>query len=206
MIEKLKKNEGKKICIICEGYEEKDYIDKLVEIAVFSNKYNIVTVNAKSINTIVSRYQDRYRSNSDDVVLVFCDTDKLPSDKYKEIKTKINSFHDTEIADDIVIFGNPCTMQIILSHFSEVKLTSQSKSVNSKYIEEFIGIKNYKATENQRRELFSSIKRSNYKIMKENLRKLSSDENISASTNIIKFLDKFESDDYNWIDEINNKL
>lgn len=206
MIEKLKKKGGKKICIICEGYEEKDYIDKLVDMAVFSNKYNIVTVNAKSINTIISRYQDRYQSNSYDMVLVFCDTDKIPSTKYKEIKSKINEFHDAEVADDIVIFGNPCTMQIILSHFSEVKLTSQSKSVNSKYIEEFIEIENYKATEDQRKELFSKIKRSNYETMKENIAKLSSDENIVSSTNILKFLDKFENHDEGWIDKINNRL
>lgn len=46
------------------------------------------------------------------------------------------------MADDIVIFGNPCTMQIMLSHFAEVKLTSQSKSVNDEYIEKLVGIQN----------------------------------------------------------------
>ena len=60
------------------------------------------------------------------LVLVFCDTDKSPYSKYKEIKKQINEIHGNDVADDIVIFGNPCTMQIILSHFAKIKLKSQS--------------------------------------------------------------------------------
>ena len=74
------------------------------------------------INTIIARYQEKYQSDSYSLVLIFCDTDKGPSKEYKEIKQKINDFHDEDVADDIVIFGNPCTMQIILSHFAEIKL------------------------------------------------------------------------------------
>lgn len=79
-------------------------------------------------------------------------------------------------------------MQIILSHFAEIKLTSQSKTINSKYIKEYVGIDNYKATDEQRRELFSKIKRSNYEKMKENAAKLSTDDNVTSSTNILKIL------------------
>ena len=97
-------------------------------------------------------------------------------------------------------------MQIILSHFAEIKLTSQSKTINSKYIKEYVGIDNYKATDEQRKELFSKIKRSNYEKMKENVGKLSTDDNVISSTNILKFIENFESDDESWIDEINSKL
>ncbi|MCL2859354.1 MAG: hypothetical protein FWF46_02040 [Oscillospiraceae bacterium] len=197
---------GRRICIICEGYEEVDYITALIGKAIFSNKYEFITVNAKSINTIVSRYQDKYQSNSYDLVLIFCDTDKSPSEKYYELKQKINDFHDVEIADSIVIFGNPCTMQIILSHFSNIKLTSQSKSINAQYIKQHIGIENYSASKEQRNELFSKIKRENYELMKKNISKLATDDSITSSTNFLQFLDKFESDDDNWIDEINNRL
>lgn len=78
----MRKYKGKRICIICEGYEELDYIETLKRKAVFSNK--------------------------------------------------------------------------------DVKLTSQSKTVNSKYIKKYVGIENYKATDMQRKELFSKIKRKNY--------------------------------------------
>ena len=183
----MRKCKGKRICIICEGYEELEYIETLKSKSVFSNKYEIITVNAKSINAIISRYQDRFQSDSYSLVLIFCDTDKKPYDKYIELKNKINRFHGINIADEIIIFGNPCTMQIILSHFGEILLKSQSKSVNSKYIKELVGINNYKASKEQRKKLFGNIKRENYFKMKENISKLSIKDNDVPSTNILKF-------------------
>ena len=202
----MRKVKGRKICIICEGYEEVDYIEALKSKAVFSNVYDFITVNAKSINTIVLRYQEKYQSAAYSLVLIFCDTDKGPSHKYKEIKERINKFHGKDIANDIVIFGNPCTMQIVLSHFAEIKLTSQSKTVNAKHIEKLTGITNYKATEEQRKELFSKIKRDNYDSMKETVKKLSTNDEDTSSTNILKFIEMFENDDDSWIDEINGRL
>lgn len=197
---------GKKICIICEGFEELEYIETLNKKAVFSSKYDFVLINAKSINTIFARYQQKYQSDSYSIVLVFCDTDKYPSERYLELKRKINEFHDVDVADDIVIFGNPCTMQIMLSHFAKVKLTSQSKSVNCEYIEKLVGITNYKATEEQRKEFFSKIKRENYEVMKENIARLSNNDEEISSTNFLKFVKCFESEDESWIEEINRKL
>lgn len=197
---------GKKICIICEGFEELEYIEALNKKAVFSSKYEFVLINAKSINTIFARYQQKYQSDSYSLVLVFCDTDKGPSERYLELKRKINEFHDEDVADDIVIFGNPCTMQIMLSHFAEVKLTSQSKSVNGEYIENLVGIQNYKATEEQRKEFFGKIKRENYEVMKENIAKLPTNDEETSSTNFLKFVKCFESEDESWIEEINKKL
>jgi len=203
----MKIPKGRRICIICEGDEEKDYMNALINKNVFSNKYYFVEpINAKSINNIFNRYTDKYQSNSYDLVLVFCDTDKEPSIKYKAIKQKINEFHGADVADDLIIFGNPCTMQIILSHFAEIRLTSQSKSINAKHIEKLTGITNYKATEEQRKELFGKIKRDNYEKMKENVKKLSTNDEETSSTNILKFIERFESDDESWIDKINNKL
>lgn len=204
----MKKNiKGRKICIICEGDEERDYIKALLNKNVFSTKYSFTEpINAKSINNIFNRYTDRYQSNSYDLVLIFCDTDKGPSDAYKNLKRKINDFHDANVADDIVIFGNPCTMQIIISHFADKKLTSQSKHINSKYIEDYTHIKNYDASETKRKELFGLIKRSNYEIMKKNIRKLSTNDADISSTNFLKFIEKFENNDDNWINEINNRL
>lgn len=203
----MRKIKGRRICIICEGNEEEDYINALLGKNIFADIYDFVPpINAKSINNIYDRYTDRFQSNSYDLVLVFCDTDKGPSDKYLNLKRKINEFHDEDVANDIVIFGNPCTMQIVLSHFDEIKLVSQSKKINAEYIQKYTGIKNYKATDSQRKELFGKIKRENYETMKKNVKKLSTnDENIS-STNFLKFVENFENNDDKWIDEINNKL
>jgi hypothetical protein len=200
----MRRCKGQRICIICEGYEELEYIEALKSKAGFSDKYEFITVNAKSINTIIARYQEKYQSDSYSLVLVFCDTDRIPSEKYRMLKQKINEFHGRDVADEIVIFGNPCTMQIILSHFDKIRLTSQSKSVNSEYIEKYTGIKDYKATQEQRKILFNQISRSNYNTMKENIKKLSSNDEIISSSNFLKFIEKFESDEDSWIDEINS--
>lgn len=203
----MRQIKGRSICIICEGDEEEGYVNTLINKNIFSKKYNFTSpINAKSINNIYARYEDRYQSNSYDLVLIFCDTDRGPSKKYLEIKNQINEFHGNEVADDIIIFGNPCTMQIFLSHFGEIKLTSQSKAVNAKYIEELTGISNYKATAQQRDELFRLIKKDNYEQMKINVEKLSTNDNDTSSTNVLKFIKNFESDDDSWIDEINEKL
>lgn len=206
MIEKLKSKGERRLCVICEGYEEEEYLEKLISLNVFSNKYHIVKVNAKSINNIASRYQDKFQSGSYDLVLILCDTDKCPSQAYNELKLKINKFHDANVANDIIIFGNPCTMQIILSHFGQIKLNSHNKSKNCVYIRNYVGIDTYRATAEQRQLLFSKIKRNNYNIMKDNISKLSSNDNVSPSTNILAFLDKLEDNNDNWINEINNKI
>ena len=139
----MKKIDSIRICIVCEGFEEIDYMNALINKAVFSDKYEFVLINSKSINNIADIYISKYQSNSYDLVLVFCDTDKSPYHRYNAIKQEINDFHDKVISEKVIIFGNPCTMQIILSHLAKIKLTSQSKSVNAKYIEELTGIVNY---------------------------------------------------------------
>ena len=195
-----------RICIICEGYEEKEYFDRLVELNVFSNAYDFITINAKSINNIFRRYQEKYQSSSYHVVLIFCDTDKISKSNYIELKDKINKFHGNIVNDKIIMFGNPSTMQIFLSHFKYIKLTSQSKHVNARYIAELTNIDNYDAKEKQRKEFFSKIKRNNYTLMKENISKLSIDDNDVSSTNFLEFIKKFENDEANWINDINKDL
>ncbi len=195
-----------RICIICEGYEEKEYFDRLVELNVFSNAYDFITINAKSINNIFRRYQEKYQSSSYHSVLIFCDTDKISKSKYIELKDKINKFHGNIVNDKIIIFGNPSTMQIFLLHFKYIKLTSQSKHVNARYIAELTNIDNYDAKERQRKEFFSKIKRNNYSLMKENISKLSTNDNDVSSTNFLEFIKKFENDEINWINDINKDL
>lgn len=50
------------------------------------------------------------------------------------------------------------------------------------------------------------IKRDNYKIMKVNVKKLSTNDKDTSSTNILKFVENFESDNDEWINVINSKL
>lgn len=46
--------------------------------------------------------------------------------------------------DEVIMFGNPCTMQIIAKHWTEEQIETPAKLVNAPLIEEFTGVSNYK--------------------------------------------------------------
>lgn len=197
----------RRICIICEGDEEYEYLERLKILDVWNQQYEILLDNADGNGNIPARYQDRFQNGTHDIVLVFCDTDRKPYEQYIDIKRKINDIHGMEsAAEQVVIFGNPCTMQIILEHWKEIKLNSQAKKVNAVIIQELTGIKKYKGKAEQRRELFSGITKENYLDMKERIERLSDDDTIKGSSNFGRFLKYFSSEDSSWIDEINKKL
>ena len=106
-------------------------------------------MNAEGNGNIPARYQDRYQNGVYEAVLIFCDTDKKPYEQYDDVKRKINEFHGIEnAANEIIIFGNPCTMQIILKHWTDEMLKSQAKQVNAPLIEKYTRIKGYKGKGN----------------------------------------------------------
>ena len=201
------KNNKKKVCLICEGYEEFDYISKLLELNVWSDVYDFSLVNAESNGNISARYQDRYQSDNYDIVLVLCDTDRKPHHDFELVRKKINDiFGIDNAADEVIIFVNPCTMQVELLHFENIKLRTQNKNKNASEIERLTGIQDYKAKEEQRKAMCNLITKENYEEMKKNLLSLATDYKIEASTNFGIFLKRFEDSKTNWIDEINKKL
>ena len=201
------KNNKKKICLICEGYEEFDYISKLLELKVWSDVYDFSLINAESNGNISARYQDKYQSNNFDIVLAFCDTDRKPHDDFNQIRKKINGiFGIDNAADEVIIFVNPCSMQVELLHFENIKLRTQNKNKNAPEIERLTGIKNYKAKEEQRKVMCNLITKENYEEMKKNLLSLPTDYKIESSSNFGIFLKRFEDSKTNWIDEINKRI
>ena len=177
-----------KICIICEGNEEYEYLNRLKNLKVWNEQYDISLVNAGGNGNIPARYQDRYQNGADELVLVFCDTEKKPHEQYEDIKRKINEFHGVDsAANEVIIFGNPCTMQIISKHWTDENLKSPAKPVNAPLIKKYTGVENYKD-------------------MSQRVRKLDSDDSVTGSSNFGKFIKLFESDDSGWIEEINEIL
>ena len=59
----------RKICIICEGNEEYAYLNRLRDLKVWDEQYDISLVNAEGNGNIPARYQDRYQNGSDDIVI-----------------------------------------------------------------------------------------------------------------------------------------
>ena len=196
-----------KIAIVCEGKEEYDYLNRLLELNVWNDIYDITLFDAKGNGNISAVYQDKFQSGTYDIVLIFCDTERKPYEQYKEIKNKINDFHGCdEIADKVIIYGNPCTLQIVLLHWADVRLTKVRKSKNAPYVEKYTGICGYKAKDEQRTELMSKITRANYDDMLQRLQKLPADDKIVSSSNFFTFIERFTSADDSWIDEINSMI
>lgn len=196
-----------KICVICEGYEEYYYFNQLLNINVWNDKYEFFPINAKSASNIFPRYQDIYNNARYELVLIFCDTDKKPHREYIKIKEKINAFHDFKSASSkVIIYANPCTMQIILSHFGDVFLTTQAKKTNSPIIYDLTGVNNYDAKESQIKQICSQIYRRTYEKMKNRIRLIDKEDTECCSTNFIRFIEKFENEDIKWIKEINKSL
>lgn len=196
-----------KICIICEGNEEYEYLDRLIALKVWSGQYDISLVNAGGNGNIPARYQDRYQNGSYEIVPVFCDTEKKPHEQYVDIKRKINEFHGIDhAADEVIIFGNPCTMQIISKHWADENLKSPAKAVNAPFIQKYTGVKNYKGRMDQIKKVMEYITAENYADMCRRMKALKTDDSVSGSSNFGRFIKLFESDDSGWIDEINTKI
>lgn len=200
-------SEKDKICIICEGNEEYDYFSKLKSLGVWNERYDFILENAEGNGNIPARYQDKYQNGSFDLVLIFCDTEKKPYEQYDDIKNKINTFHGLDnVADEVIIFGNPCTMQIVLLHVMSVTLKSPAKKTNSPYIKTCFGVDNYKGREDQRNAVFSQITKENYCQMCNRIKELPTDDTVIGSTNFLTYINNFSSDSDEWIFAINSKL
>lgn len=196
-----------KICVICEGNEEYEYINRLKELKVWNEQYEISLVNAEGNGNIPARYQDRYQNGVYEAVLIFCDTDKKPYEQYDDIKRKINEFHGIDnVANEIIIFGNPCTMQIILKHWTDEVIKSQAKQVNAPLIEKYTRVKGYKGKGNQIKEVMEQITSENYRVMCERLNLLEQNDSIIGSSNFSKIIEWFESENCEWIVKINEIL
>jgi hypothetical protein len=200
-------SDKQKICIICEGNEEYAYLERLNSLNVWNARYEISLDNAGGNGNIPARYQDRYQNGAYELVLVFCDTEKKPYEQYEDIKRKINEFHGVDhAADEVIIFGNPCTMQIITKHWTDANLKSPAKPVNAPLIKEFTEVENYKGRADQIEAVMKCITAENYVDMCQRVSRLGKIDTVTGSSNFEKFMELFESGDDVWIDEINREL
>lgn len=196
-----------KICIICEGNEEYEYLERLKTLKVWNEQYDISLVNAGGNGNIPARYQNRYQNDSDEVVFIFCDTEKKPYEQYEDIKRKINEFHGIDNAsDEVIIFGNPCTMQIISKHWTDEDLKSPAKLVNAQLIKKYTGVENYKGRANQIKEVMEHITIENYTNMCQRVNRLEMIDTVTGSSNFGRFIKLFESENSGWIKKINEEL
>ena len=200
--------DNKKIYIICEGSEEYDYLNRLKILNVWSDVYDITLRDAKGNGNLYPIYQNVYQKGNYDLVVIVCDTEKKPHEQFNDICCKVNSLHACELASQhVVMFTNPCTMQVILLHWDiSVRLQSPSKRRSAAYIETYTGIQDYSAKESQRTQLVSNITKDNYRTMMTGANQLGMDAALINSTNLHVFFAQLEQPDTNWIDEINKLI
>lgn len=196
-----------KICIICEGNEEYKYLNRIKSLNVWNSQYDVSLDNAGGNGNIPARYQDRYQNGSYELVLIFCDTEKKPYEQYTDIKRKVNDFHGAcNAADEVIVFANPCTMQIIIKHWIDTNLTSPAKQVNASLIKELTSVENYKARADQIDKIMACIDCKNYNDMCERVSGLSTDDTVLGSSNFGRFIKLLNGADDSWIGAINDKL
>lgn len=199
-------NDSKRILIICEGYEEYDYIKRLKSIIPNWSNYDIDIKNAKGLPNIYSKYSYEFQQNNYDIIFVFCDTEIFPYDEYNKLKNNIDkNLYGKKISKSLVFFANPCSMLIILSHFKKVKLTTNSKTRNANIIQECTGVKNYDGCENQRNSIMNKVNLENYNAMKDNLNDISQDDSVIPSTNILNLFNSFDNKNKKWMNSIISK-
>lgn len=200
-------SDKRKIRVICEGNEEYAYLERLKELNVWNKQYEISLVNAGGNGSIPARYQDRYQNGAYELVLVFCDTEKKPCEQYEDIKRKINEFHgNDDAAKAVVIFGNPCTMQIISKHWTDAVIKSPAKAVNAPMIKEFTGVDKYKARADQIEEAMKRVTSENYADMCRRVSMLEKDDTVLGSSNFGRLMESLGYNDSGWIDEINKRI
>ncbi len=196
-----------KICIICEGDEEYAYLDRLKELQVWNSQYEVLLDNARGNGNIPARYQDRYQNGAFELILVFCDTEKKPYKQFEDIKRKINEFHGVDsAAKEVIIYANPCTMQIIIKHWGDDTILKPLKSSNASLVKAYTGVENYKARSDQIIKLMSRITEENYLEMKERVKKLKDIDDVLGCSNFARFIGLIESESVGWIGDINDKL
>ena len=196
-----------KICIICEGNEEYEYLKRLKDLKVWNAQYEISLVNAGGNGNIPARYQDRYQNGADELVLVFCDTEKKPHEQYEDIKRKINEFHGVDsAADEVVIFANPCTMQIVIKHWTDENIKSPAKPMNALLVQKYTGVENYKGRADQIAAVMKHISVANYEDMVQRIKSLEGPDDELGCSNFGKYLDGLMCDNEAWINKINDKL
>ena len=105
-----------------------------------------------------------------------------------------------------MIFGNPCTMQIIIKHWADINLKSPAKPVNAPLMKEYTGVDNYKGRADQIKTIMTYITAENYADMRRRVDGLETVDTVAGSSNFGNFMKFFESEDSGWIEEINAEL
>lgn len=193
------------ICLVLEGYEEYYYFNRILDFPCFKGTYHVELRNAKAASNIPSIFQAAYAKNFYEIIFVVCDKDRKP-EQYQGVISKLDGILGPGKAKEIVIFTSPCTLQVILSHFGDVQLTTQAKKAARADVERLTHVSDYDAHQDQLEAIYSKIHYRSYAEMKARVSNLSTCPDDIPSTNILTLFKYLESQDPQWITDINQRL
>lgn len=201
----LQQESSHNICLVVEGFEEYCYFNRILSFPCFNRAYNVALRNAKTASSIPVIYQAEYAKNYYEVIFAVCDKDRKP-EQYQNIISKLDGILGPGKAKEIVIFTSPCTLQVILSHFGDVCLTTQAKKTAQGDVERLTSVKNYDAHADQLKVICDKIFYRSYEEMKNRVAGLSTCPDDIPSTNMLSLFGYLESQDAQWIADINKRL
>ncbi len=176
---------------------------KLLSLGVWHSEYDITLVNAEGQGNLFARYQNYYQMASYEAIFLITDTDAKPHEHYLRLKAKLNRHHHRRTAArHILYYGNPCTMQFILLHWtdnSQLRLTSPAKRDNAAIIRSLTGIEHYHARKSQRRKLCAQLTAKNYHSMVRRASEINLGDKQLGSTNIAQLMQRLEEASPAWI-------
>lgn len=193
------------ICLVLEGYEEYYYFNRILDFPCFKGTYHVELRNAKAASNIPSIFQAAYAKNFYEIIFVVCDKDRKP-EQYQGVISKLDGILGPGKAKEIVIFTSPYTLQVILSHFGDVQLTTQAKKAARADVERLTHVSDYDAHQDQLEAICSKIHYRSYAEMKARVSNLSTCPDDIPSTNILTLFKYLESQDPQWITDINQRL
>lgn len=195
--------------IVAEGDEEEQYLLALKRLCVFSSKVCVTVKNAGNISRVLPVFQNEFRSGKYNLVFTYCDTENSNID-YNNLKIGLSSFFGVGNVDDIVFFGAPQTMIVLINHFSSipVRSISQDKPSQGKALNR-LGInfpgKIYQATQHQLESIDNKITKQNYIQMKANISQLPISDKKPFATNSLQLWNGLDAASLQWLKKLQAK-
>lgn len=201
-----------KVKIICEGLEERQYINTLISFGKWNENLLVIPLDAGGINNVYDLFSHEWlKGDGTKFIFILCDTGKEQKESRKvflKIREKIDQDYKNHASDKIVVFANPITMQIFLSHFTLPNVIHENKKENQEYIEKVSGVIGYKGRRESISKLMKQIRLAphSYETMRLNVKLLEGPYLKEGATNASMMFDHLEDDDTSWIDNIMNEI
>jgi hypothetical protein len=200
----------RRVILLGEGPEEKEYLDRLKSIGIFSSNFEFIPESAAGITNISARYSEYYEDTMNYLVLIYCDTENNNND-YQRLKQDIDDYFGFAASKRLLFYVSPCTMMIVLNHFAHededpIPLTKVSKTNSGEILVQHgvtIPAPPYDARKDQRNAIMSQITKANYRTMKDKIATFAGSDTKSPATNALTLFKGIEfGSDMSFVDNL----